>query len=181
VKVLNTILTGIDALNDWVGKVFSFGVLLMFVLVVSEVVRRYFFNAPTVWSNEFTQMIFGAYIIVSGGHILRWGGHVNVDILYSRLSSRIRAILDIITFFLFLMFVGMMLLYGGSLALESLKSLEHSQSAWNPPLYPVKLMIPIGALMLLLQGIAKFIRDILTLVSEETAGEKGEIGKKEAL
>ena len=54
--------------------------------------------------------------------------------------------------------------YGGSLAWESLSTLEHSQSAWNPPIYPVKLTIPLGAGLLLLQGIAKLIRDILFLV-----------------
>ena len=173
---LNAILKMVDDINDWVGKVFSMGILLMFALVLTEVVRRYFFNSPTVWGNELTQMTFGVYIVLSGGHILRWGGHVNVDILYSRFSTRGKAIIDIITFSLFLMFCGMMVVYGGSLAWESLARFEHSQSAWNPPLYPVKLMIPTGAFLLLLQGIAKLLRDILTLVAgeESTAPETEE-------
>ena len=166
-KILNAIVTAIDNLNDWVGKVLSFLVLLMFVLVVYEVFRRYFLNSPTVWANELTQMAFGAYVILSGGHVLRWRGHVNVDILYSRLSIRKKALLDIITFFVFLLFVGMMLVYGGSLALDSLRRFEHSQSAWNPPIYPVKLLMPLGAFLLLLQGVAKLIRDVLTLFSRE--------------
>jgi TRAP-type mannitol/chloroaromatic compound transport system permease small subunit len=59
----------------------------------------------------------------------------------------------------------MLLIYGGSLAWESLSRLEHSQSAWNPPLYPVKLMIPTGAFLLMIQGIAKLVRDIVTVVT----------------
>ncbi|MFC1819475.1 TRAP transporter small permease subunit [Thermodesulfobacteriota bacterium] len=117
-----------------------------------------------MWGTELTQMIFGVYVILSGGHILRWGGHVNVDILYNHFSTRVKAIIDICTFVLFFLFCGMMLLYGGSLAWESLSIWEHSESAWNVPIYPVKMMIPIGAFLLLLQGFAKLIRDILTVI-----------------
>lgn len=162
---LNAILDLVDKINDWVGKVLSLGVLCMFVMVLIEVVRRYFFNSPTVWGNELTQLIFGVYVVLCGGYILRWRGHVNVDILYSRFSTKNKAITDIITFVLFLLFCGMMLAYGGSLAWESLARFEHSQSAWNPPLYPVKLMIPLGAFLLLMQGIAKLLRDIEAVIT----------------
>lgn len=162
-RKLIAVLKFIDGLNDWVGRVIAYGVLIMSVLVLSEIVRRYFFNAPTVWGTELTQMTFGIYVILSGSYILRWGGHVNVDILYSRFSPRAKAVVDIVTFSLFILFCGMMLWYGGSLAWESLSIWEHSNSAWHPPIYPVKMMIPIGAFLLLLQGIAKLIRDILTL------------------
>lgn len=177
---LTAILGFIDALNDWVGRVLSYGVLAMFLLVLSEVIRRYFFNAPTVWGNELTQLIFGMYVILSGGHVLRWGGHVNVDLLYSRISIRTKAVIDTFTFILFFLFCGMMLIYGGSLAWESLSILERSNSAWEVPLYPWKMMIPLGALLLLLQGIAKLIRDVLTL-STGTEIKPGDTGERETL
>lgn len=173
-QTINAVLRFIDNLNDWIGKVLSYAVFIMFVLVLSEVVRRYFFNSPTVWANELTQLVFGAYVILSGGFILRWGGHVNVDIFYSTLSDRWKAILDIVTSAVFFLFCGMLFLYGGSLAWESLSNFEHSRSAWNPPLYPFKLCIPLAAALLVLQGIAKLIRDIYTVIHGkpmETAGE----------
>jgi TRAP-type mannitol/chloroaromatic compound transport system permease small subunit len=162
---LTAILNAVDTINDWVGKALSLGVLFMFGLVLIEVIRRYFLNSPTVWGNELTQLVFGVYTVLAGGYVLKWGGHVNVDIFYGRFSTRGRAIVDIITFFLFFIFCGMLLIYGGSLAWESLSRLEHSQSAWNPPLYPVKLMIPTGAFLLMIQGIAKLVRDIVTVVT----------------
>ncbi|MBW1735483.1 MAG: TRAP transporter small permease subunit [Deltaproteobacteria bacterium] len=161
---MTAVLAFVDSLNDWVGRVLCFGILPMFLLVLIEVFRRYVLNDPTVWANELTQFLFGIYVILSGGHILRWGGHVNVDIVFGRLGPRKQAVLDICTCFLFFLFSGMMLLYGGSLAWESLSIWEHSESAWNPPIYPVKMMVPIGAFLLLLQGFAKLIRDILTVV-----------------
>lgn len=161
------LLRSIDTLNDWVGRIVSFFILLIFLLLIGEVFARYLFNAPSVWANELTQMLFGGYVVLSGGHILWRGGHVNVDILYSHLSPRGKALVDVITSFLFLAFCAMMVYTGGSLAWESLGRLEHSQSAWNPPLYPVKLTIPIGAILLLLQGFAKLARDILIMSGRE--------------
>ena len=165
---LKKLMAIIDAVNDRVGKLLSYFLFFFFVLLFMEVILRYFFNAPTVWANELAQMLFGAYAILAGGYILRTGGHVNVDILYSRLSRKKKAALDIITSILFFLFSGMLLIYGGSLAWDSLSRFEHSQSAWNPPLYPAKLMIPIAALLLMLQGLAKLMRDILILYNLDT-------------
>jgi TRAP-type mannitol/chloroaromatic compound transport system permease small subunit len=170
----------IDAINEWVGRSLSYFLFAFFVLLFIEVILRYFFNSPTVWANELAQMLFGTYAILGGGYILLTGGHVNVDILYSRYSVKTRAAIDIFTSLLFFLFCGMLLIYGGSLAWESLARFEHSQSAWNPPLYPAKLMIPLAAALLILQGITKLIRDILILLGrEDSAGP--EPGKGESL
>ena len=175
---LKAFLKFINAVNDWVGNLLSYFLFLFFALLFMEVILRYFFNSPTVWANELAQMLFGAYAILAGGYIMRIGGHVNVDIVYSRLSQKSKAGLDIFTSILFFLFCGMLLIYGGSLAWDSLSRFEHSQSAWNPPLYPAKLMIPLAALLLMLQGLAKLIRDLLILldvdidVAQET--QKGE-------
>jgi len=167
-SILKAFLKFIDAVNERVGNLLSYFLFFFFVLLLMEVILRYFFNSPTVWANELAQMLFGAYAILAGGYILRTGGHVNVDILYSRLSRKQRAMLDIVTSSLFFLFCGMLLVYGGSLAWDSLARFEHSQSAWNPPLYPAKLMIPLAALLLMLQGLAKLIRDILILCNIDT-------------
>jgi TRAP-type mannitol/chloroaromatic compound transport system permease small subunit len=167
-SILRAFLKFIDAVNDRVGNLLSYFLFFFFVLLLMEVILRYFFNSPTVWANELAQMLFGAYAILAGGYILRTGGHVNVDILYSRLSRKQRAVLDIVTSSLFFLFCGMLLVYGGSLAWDSLARFEHSQSAWNPPLYPAKLMIPLAALLLMLQGLAKLIRDIFILCNIDT-------------
>ena len=177
-STLKALLNFIDATNDWVGKVLSYFLFAFFALLLMEVILRYFFNSPTVWGNELAQMLFGTYAVVSGGYILRTGGHVNVDIIYTRFSTKTKAVLDIITSVLFFLFCGMLLVYGGSLAWDSLSRFEHSQSAWNPPLYPVKLMIPLSAILLIFQGIAKLIRDFLALfekdISHAPQPEKGE-------
>jgi TRAP-type mannitol/chloroaromatic compound transport system permease small subunit len=178
VKSLETVLKCVDDANEWIGRVMAAAVMIIFVVVLAEVVLRYFFNSPTIWGSELPQLIFGTYVILSGGPIMRHGGHVNVDIFYSRFPPRTKALLDIATFALFFLFCGMLLVYGGQLALESMGTWERSQSAWNPPLYPFKLMIPIGALLLLLQGTAKLVRDIAILFSGETRTTAADGGKE---
>lgn len=160
---------GITAVNGRVGRWVSYLVWPMFVLMFLEVIFRYGLRRPTVWTHELTQMLFGAYAVLSGGYLIARGGHVNVDILYSRLPRRARAFCDVLTSGAFFLFAGTVLYFGASMAWDSLSRLEHSQSAWNPPLYPVKLTIPLGALLLLLQGLAKFVDDLMILLRGETA------------
>jgi len=177
-RFLKRFIRTIDAINDWVGRFLSYFLFAFFVLLFIEVILRYFFNSPTVWANELAQMLFGAYAILGGGYILLTGSHVNVDIVYTHFSAKTRAAVDIVTSVLFFLFCGMLLVYGGSLAWDSLSRFEHSQSAWNPPLYPAKLMIPIAAALLILQGVTKLIRDVLILLGKDVSAgptpEKGE-------
>jgi len=163
-SIIHKIFGLIETINEWIGKVFGIGVVFMVAFVLIEVLSRYLFNSPTIWCNELTQMIFGSLAVLSGGYLLKWNGHVTVDILYGRFSDRGKAIADIVTFPFFLVFCAMMMGYGGSFAWESLVTFEHSQSPWNPPIYPLKLMIPIGAFLILFQGFLKLLRDILYLV-----------------
>lgn len=162
----------ITRFNDWLGRWVSYLILIMFVLLLLEVFLRYLFNAPTVWTNEFTQMLFGAYALLSGGHLMAHKGHVNVDILHSKLPVRWRAGVDIFTSVLFFIFLAALLYFGSSMAYESIARLESSQSAWNPPIWPVKAAIPIGATLLLLQGLAKLINDVLIVLNVGDAANR---------
>ena len=164
---LRILIKSIDAANDWVGRVLQYFLFAFFALLMAEVVKRYIFNAPTVWGNEMAQMFFAAYAILSGGYVLRTGGHVNVDILYARFSPKTRAAIDIGTSFLFFLFMGMMVWMGWELAWESMARFETSESAWNPPIWPLKMAIPLGALLLLLQGVCKLILDFFILFDLE--------------
>ena len=96
----------------------------------------------------------------------RLSGSMYIDIVpaASRLAPRVRAVLDVLTSSLFFLFVITLLYYGGTIAWESVDSMETSYSAWNPPVWPFKIAIPVAALLLLLQGIAKLVEDIAIAV-----------------
>jgi TRAP-type mannitol/chloroaromatic compound transport system permease small subunit len=175
VKILEPILVAVEKVNDFFSKILWVGVLLTFVIILFEVIMRYFFNRPNVWTNELSQYVFAAYAVLCGGYLMRTRKHVNVEILYNRFSPKAKIIANIVTFPVFLMFTGAMLLLGISFAWDSMSRFEHSQSAWNPPVFPVKILLPIGAFLLLTQGIVNLIRDIQELrSSEKEAAEESE-------
>ncbi len=159
-SVMNAFIKGITRLNDFVGRWIALLVFAMFAFLLLEVGFRYLLNAPTVWTNELTQMLFGVYAVMSGGYILAHKGHVNVDLLHAHLSPRKRAFMDIVTSLLFFTFTLALLWFGIDMARESISSWETSYSAWNPPIWPIKLAIPVGTGLLVLQGLAKLLEDI---------------------
>lgn len=179
-RAMSAFMNGVTRLNKVVGQWVSYLVFAMFVFLLLEVFMRYAFGAPTVWTNELTQMLFGVYAILSGGFIMAHQGHVNVDLIHSKLGPRLRASLDIFTSIIFFIFVGALLYFGVDMAQESIASLETSYSAWNPPIWPIKLAIPVGATLLLLQGFVKLLQDIAVAFNlgfyrpEESADDQGD-------
>ncbi|MDX1633966.1 MAG: TRAP transporter small permease subunit [Marinobacter sp.] len=159
-RALTAFMNGVTRLNDLIGRWIAWLVAGMFVFLLLEVGFRYLLNSPTVWTNELTQMLFGIYAVMSGGYIMAHRGHVNVDLLHSHLRPRVRAVVDILTSSVFFIFTLALLYFGVQMAAESISSWETSYSAWNPPIWPVKLAIPVGTALLMLQGLVKLLEDI---------------------
>ena len=152
----------IDSINSWVGKVFSFAVILITAIMMLEVILRYVFNRPTIWAGEVVLYLFIA-LVLTGGYALLHEGHVRMDVLYGRFSNKGKAISDIATFVVFLLFISLLLWKGTEMAWESIKMREVSWTYFAPPLYPVKACLPVAFFLILLQGVAKFIRDIAVI------------------
>jgi TRAP-type mannitol/chloroaromatic compound transport system permease small subunit len=157
-------LATIDKVSEWTGKLVSLFIPLMVVIIGFEVVARYIFNRPTIWAHELTMMFFTALVMLSGASVLRHGAHVNMDLVYSRLSPRAKGVLDMVSSILFFLFCGVLFWEGTKMALRSLSLGEHSGTFWNPPVYLIRCVIPVGALLIILQGLAKFVRDTFTVV-----------------
>ena len=155
----------VDNLNDWVGKIVAMMIFPMMLMLVWEVLMRYGFNSPTFWAHETSQFFNGAFVILGGAYTLRWRAHVHVDILHGRFSLRVRAIVDLLTWTLFFLFIGVLLWKSAASAWTSVLHWEHSYSPWGPPIWPIRLAIPLGALLLLLQGLAKYANDLYIAVT----------------
>lgn len=160
----------IDQISEQSGKAVSFLILFLVVVILFEILARYLFNRPTIWAHETAQMIYGAYVILLGAYVLQRGGHVNVEILYGRFRPRTRAIIDLFTWLLFFYFCGLLLWKGGEMAWGSLLVRETEPTSFAPPVYPIKMMIPLGALLILLQGLGKFIRNLTLAITGKEEG-----------
>lgn len=159
-QILDRYVRGVGWINDRIGWLAAFLILPIFALLLAEVFMRYGLASPTVWISQSAQMLFGAYALMAGGYLLLHRGHANVDILSSMLTTRQQAMVDIFTSILTFCFLGAFLYYATSMAIESVGRFERSISAWKQPIWPLKLLIPISAGLLLLQAIAKLIEDI---------------------
>jgi len=163
-----SILSIIDSISEWVGKVFSFLILFLALIVGYEIIMRYVLNRPTIWVHEMSAMTFGTFIILGGAFTARYNGHIGMDIVYGLVSVRKRAILDVISYFiLFIPLLGVLIWKGGASAWKSVLILEHDSSQWGPPLYPLRIMLPVGAALYLLQASAKLVRDLIILFGGE--------------
>ena len=167
-RLIHAYINGITRLNEFIGRWVAYLIFLIFMLLLLEVFMRYLFSSPTSWTNELGQMLFGAYVVLSGGYVMAHRDHVNVDLLYASFGPRTRAWVDIFTSSMFFLFMAALLYFGSSMAWESVQGMETSYSAWNPPIWPIKAMIPLGTLLLLLQGIAKLLQDLLIALGRES-------------
>jgi TRAP-type mannitol/chloroaromatic compound transport system permease small subunit len=143
----------------------------LMAIIVWEVLIRNFLNRPTIWAHELSVMLFGALTILRGGYTLKEKGHVNMDLLYTSLSDRWKTIMDIIAFPFLLVFAVVLMWLGWGFAMDSFNTNEVSITPWAPLVWPVKFLIPLGALLLLLQGIAKLIADVLMLINGKGGAE----------
>ncbi|MFQ6122437.1 MAG: TRAP transporter small permease subunit [Dehalococcoidales bacterium] len=160
------LLSVIEAISLWSGKAVSLILLALIGVITYEVVARYVFDAPTTWAYETIVFSAGTLFVIGGAYTYHLRGHVIVDIVYNMFSPRTKACLDIfVCFTFFLVYVGVVLSMGGIAAWESIILNEHTGSFWDPPLYPVKAMAPIGFFLILLQGLAKLIRDVKTVIT----------------
>lgn len=165
-NIIKGILSTIDNMSIRTGQLFSFWIIFLFGVMTLEVVRRYLFNAPIMGIQDLTCAYFGAYYTMCGAYTLQARGHVSVDVAYVLAPPRGRAILDMITFPFFCLFCYGLIVTGwqfGMLAthIEGIGwNLEVDQSHLRLPLYPPKWTIFIGSVLLLFQGVAKFVRDL---------------------
>ncbi|MBN1662394.1 MAG: TRAP transporter small permease subunit [Deltaproteobacteria bacterium] len=160
----------IDRMNEWIGTTVSYFIIILVCVILYEIFVRYLLNSPTIWAHEVSQMVYGVYVILLGGFLQQRDGHVSVEILYLRFKPRTRAVINLFTWLLFFIFCGTLLVKGSQMAWDSFSFRETEPTAFAPPVYPVKMMIPLGAFLLLLQGLVKYLRDIRTVITgkEET-------------
>lgn len=150
----------IDGMNHWVGQFIAYWTVIAVFVYFYEVVARFLFNSPTNWAHESMFLMFGMQYLLCGAYALRTESHVRVDVLYVKMSPRGRAIADVVTSFFFFVFAITLLLTGWRFAQDAVQVGETSFTEWGIQYWIVKLTIPVGAVLLILQGIAHLVRDI---------------------
>ena len=159
-----SLLHAADRLSMAVGKAFAWLIVVLMLLVVAEVFKRYALNAPTAWIFDASNMIYGTLFMMGGAYTLCQDGHVRGDFFYGSAKPRTQATLDLVLYILFFIPGVIALTWAGwTYAADSLAIREQTFNADPLPLYPFKAVIPVAGAIVLLQGLAEIARCVICL------------------
>lgn len=164
----------IDALNERVGHLARWLILVCVLVSAGNAIARYGFNAG---SNAFLEIQWYLYAIVylaAAGYTLKHDGHVRIDLVSGRLSRRARAWIDVLGSLLMLLPVcSIILWYSWNAFLESYRIHEVSGDAGGLLRWPIKAAVPIAFLLLILQGASETIKRAAFLAANGGANDDG--------
>lgn len=159
----------IDRTSILIGQGVSFLIWIGIVILCFEVVARYVFGQPTIWAHGYTQRIFGAYFILIGAYTLVKGEHVRVDILLTPGPSRRNAFLDLINYAFLILWGSVLTSEGWRFFMDAWTYGEVDDSALGHVMWPPKLALFIGSLLITIQGVNEAVKALLALISPQSA------------
>ncbi|MHC5652375.1 TRAP transporter small permease subunit [Stappia sp. ICDLI1TA098] len=163
-KALCAFVTGLNRILFVIAAAIIFAVVPM---LLYEVVARYAFNAPTVWAMEASTLVFGPHFMLAGPYLLHLHGHVSVDILSERVKGAPRKALEVFTYAVVAIFAAVFAMVSWPLAVNAYALGETSFSAWNPPIWWLKFVVPFAFAMLFAQALVEAISALSGQSDEE--------------
>ena len=159
-KAVIIFVRSIDATIKVVGRFSMYLVFGMIGVLLFESISRTIFNKPHIWVVEVAQFTMAAYYLLGGGYSMILKGHVRMDLLYGRWSGKTKATVDLFTG-LFLIFYLVFLLLGAYSSIEyAVMYGQRNRSAWAPLMAPIKIIMGTGVLLMLLQAVATWFKDL---------------------
>ena len=157
----------IDFISLKTGRATMYLVFVMMFILILSFVTRNIINIPLIWIIEMAQFVMTGYYILGGGYSMLTDDHVRMDLIYSKLKDKTNALLDYLTS-VFLIFYLVVLLIGSISSLTyTLETNQRLFTAWAPYVWPIKSIMTFGILLMLLQSIAIFFKDIAKVLNRE--------------
>jgi len=152
----------IDRFTDIGGTLVGWLNVPLVLAVSYEVIARYFFHAPTIWSFDVTYMLYGTIFMLGAAYALHKGAHIRTDFFYERWSTRTKGMVDSISYLLFFFpSLIMFLAASGNEAWYAYGIREVSeQTPWRPILWPYKTIVPLTCVLLMFQGVSETIKSV---------------------
>ncbi len=150
----------VDGLNRIVGVFAMYIFVFLMGMLLYSSATRLVTGTSYIWVVEMAQFTMVSYYILGGAHSLQLGSHVRMDLFYSRWSPRTRAVVDAVTILLVVAYLVMLIRGGVASTLYAWQYGQKNYSAWAPPLWPIKSIMVIGFVLMLLQLVATFFKDL---------------------
>ena len=158
IRLVNAIDRFTDTTGTWVAWL-----NVPLVLAVSyEVIARYAFNSPTIWSFDVTYMLYGTIFMLGAAFALHKGAHIRTDFFFEKWSTRTKGMIDSVAYIAFF-FPSLIVFFfvSWSEGWYSFTIGETSeQTPWRPILWPFKMVVPLAILLLLIQGVSELLKSL---------------------
>jgi TRAP-type mannitol/chloroaromatic compound transport system permease small subunit len=160
-RLLQRLSAWIDRANDHIGRLVYWLVLAMVLISAGNaIIRKVFSMSSNAWL-ELQWYLFSAVFLLASGYTLLRNEHVRIDIITGRLSAKAQAWIDILGTIFFLLPITLMLTWmSWPYFLRAYTENEQSGSAGGLMLWPARILLPVGFLLLALQGISELIKRI---------------------
>ena len=162
---MRKVITVIDTVSLWSGRIICLFLVPVIYVMVHEVISRKFFIAPTLWAYDLSRMISGAMFMAGAAYALMRGVHIRADFLYRLWKPRTQGFVDALLYVL-LYFPGIAIFFWISLDF-AWKAWERGElsmdTAWMAPVGPVRTAMPVGAALLLMQGVSELLKSIYAM------------------
>jgi len=154
----------IDALNEKIGVLCNWLVLLACVVSAGNAMVRYAYDSSSNAWLEVQWYMFAVIVMFGAAYTLKRNEHVRVDILYMTLSRRGQLWIDILGALVFLLPTCAILAWlSWPFFMQSFNVYEHSSNAGGLLRWPIKLVLPVGFALVALQGISELIKRVAFL------------------
>lgn len=143
----------IHTISGKIGDGLSILIIIIMFFTTIEVVLRYVFNSPTIWVWPLSRQFFGVYILFAGIYAMSKDAHIKIEVIHNLLSKKIKKLAGLLSILSFTSFMGVLIWQGAWMGQNSLASGETAHGAFRIPLYPLKILIPLAAVLFLLEGL----------------------------
>lgn len=150
----------IDTFSLWVGRTVCWLTIPLFGAMVYEITARYVFVAPTMWAFDISRMLYGALFMLGAGYALSKGVHIRADFIYRNWSQKTQGIIDA-TLYVVFYFPGLLVFLWMATDFAYLSWFRGERgmdTAWMPYMGPIKTVLPVGIVLLLIQGISELLK-----------------------
>nr|NJM04187.1 TRAP transporter small permease subunit [Desulfobacula sp.] len=172
-RILEQFVLVIDGLGDKIGRLVGWLTTLMVLVVFYDTVMRYAFNKGSVALQELEWHLFAIVFLIGAAYTLKEGGHVRVDIIFVNLQEKTKAWIDFFGIFIFLIpFCVAVILSTQGFIMNSWAVKEISPDPGGlPARYLLKAMIPLGFLLLIVQGLSEAAKKFMVITGYRKKGE----------
>ena len=172
--ILGQAVRSVDRLSIALSYGAAISLLMIALIVCYEVVSRYLFNIPTIWAWDINAQLMVVLVMLGLGEVYRRDLNVRVDVVTDLMPPRLRLVLDLMMS-VFVLFVASVVVWTSwDYFQQSFSRGQRASSLFAPPIWPAKFLLVFGAAVLVLQVLAKMVRDSIYLVRGIPGGEAGE-------